>query len=197
MKKETKIIIAVVAIIAVIAIVLAVIFLNQGPKTNLKPIESGEDLSKLIEQVYEGQDTLASLNTTIVDVSEADAVKAATGLENGNSLQYLAVSEPMISSQAYSFVVAKVKDGVDANSIAKEMLDKVNPIKWICVGAEKVYATSSGDVVCLVMASEEWAKPIYESFKSLAGTIGQEYERQGEPQYDDFPMDDTIQPYEE
>ena len=103
----------------------------------------------------------------------------------------------MISSQAYSFVVAKVKDGVDANSIAKEMLDKVNPIKWICVGAEKVYATSSGDVVCLVMASEEWAKPIYESFKSLAGTIGQEYERQGEPQYDDFPMDDTIQPYEE
>ena len=91
----------------------------------------------------------------------------------------------------------EVKDGVDANSIAKEMLDKVNPIKWICVGAEKVYATSSGDVVCLVMASEEWAKPIYESFKSLAGTIGQEYERQGEPQYDDFPMDDTIQPYEE
>ena len=197
MKKETKIIIAVVAIIAVIAIVLAVIFLNQGPKTNLKPIESGEDLSKLIEQVYEGQDTLASLNTTIVDVSEADAVKAATGLENGNSLQYLAVSEPMISSQAYSFVVAKVKDGIDANSIAKEMLDKVNPIKWICVGAEKVYATSSGDVVCLVMASEEWAKPIYESFKSLAGTIGQEYERQGEPQYDDFPMDYTIQSYEE
>lgn len=197
MKKETKIIIAVVAVIAIIAIVLAVIFLNQGPKTNLKPIESGEDLSKLIEQVYEGQNTLASLNTTIVDVSEADAVKAATGLENGNSLQYLAVSEPMISSQAYSFVVAKVKDGVDANSIAKEMLDKVNPIKWICVGAEKVYATSSGDVVCLVMASEEWAKPIYESFKSLAGNIGQEYERQGEPQYDDFPMDDTMQPYRE
>lgn len=197
MKKETKIIIAVVAVIAIIAIVLAVIFLNQGPKTNLKPIESGEDLSKLIEQVYEGQNTLASLNTTIVDVSEADAVKAATGLENGNSLQYLAVSEPMISSQAYSFVVAKVKDGVDANSIAKEMLDKVNPIKWICVGAEKVYATSSGDVVCLVMASEEWAKPIYESFKSLAGNIGQEYERQGEPQYEDFPMDDTMQPYGE
>ena len=43
MKKETKIIIAVVAIIAVIAIVLAVIFLNQGPKTNLKTIEMGED----------------------------------------------------------------------------------------------------------------------------------------------------------
>ena len=68
MKKQTKIIIAIVAIIAVVAIVLAIVFINQQPKTNLKPIETAEDLSQLIEEVYEGQENLLStLNTTIVE----------------------------------------------------------------------------------------------------------------------------------
>lgn len=178
MKKQTKIIIAIVAIIAVVAIILAIVVLNIQPKTNLKPIETAEDLSQLIEEVYEGQDNLlSSLNTTIVETSDANSVQAVTGLENGDSLEFLAVSEPMMSSQAYSFVLAKVKDGVDANNIAKMMSEQINPAKWICVSAEKIYATSSGDVVCLVMASEEWAKPIYEKFKQLAGSIGQEYEK--------------------
>ncbi len=178
MKKQTKIIIAIVAIIAVVAIVLAIVFINQQPKTNLKPIETAEDLSQLIEEVYEGQENLLStLNTTIVETSDANTVQAVTGLENGNDLEFLAVSEPMMSSQAYSFVLAKVKEGVDANHIAKMMSEQINPAKWICVSAEKIYATSSGDVVCLVMASEEWAKPIYEKFKQLAGSIGQEYEK--------------------
>ena len=43
--------------------------------------------------------------------------------------------------------------------------------------AEKVYTTSSGDVICLVMASQDMAKPIYEKFKLLAGNVGQEFEK--------------------
>jgi hypothetical protein len=81
----------------------------------------------------------------------------------------------MMSSQAYSLVLVKVKDGVDANNIAKTMSEKIDTRKWICVSAEKLYATSSNDIVCLVMASEEWAKPVYEGFKALAGTVQEEY----------------------
>lgn len=173
MKKK---IIIIIAILAVIAIVFAIIAMNNKPKTNLKPIESAEDLSSLINEIYEGQeDVLTSLNTQIIDVEDANSVKYATGLENGQDLQYVAVSEPMMSSQAYSFVLVKVKDGVDANTIAKAMSEQIDTRKWICVSAEKLYATSSGDVVCLVMSSEERAKPIYEKFKTLAGAIGEEY----------------------
>lgn len=179
MKKQTIIILTVV--ILALVLIFAVVFMNKGNKTNLKPIESAEDLSALIKELYVGKEqTLPpSVNTTIVDVTDANAVKSATGLENGDNLQFLAVSEPMISSQAYSLVLAKVKDGVDANEVAKAMSEKINPAKWICVSAEKIYATNSGDVVCLVMASEEWAKPVYESFKTLAGTVGKEYEKTG------------------
>ena len=51
----------------------------------------------------------------------------------------------MMSSQAYSLVLVKVKDGVDANNIAKTMSEKIDTRKWICVSAEKLYATSSNE----------------------------------------------------
>ncbi len=175
--KKKNIIISIVVILLLIAIIGgAIFFMNRKPKTNLKPVESAEDLLKLVNEIYAGQEEkLPKLDTKTVDISEADSVKYITGLENGNDLQYLAVSEPMMSSQAYSFIIAKVKDGVDASNIAKTMSEKVDMRKWICVSAEKLYATNSGDIVCLVMSSEEWAKPVYDKFKSLAGNIGEEY----------------------
>ncbi len=184
MKKKNIIIIAVVAIIALV-IVAGIIFLvngNKDSKTNLK-IESAEDLSNLVNEIYKGkEESLPKLNTQIVDVSDANVVKSVTGLENGDKLKYLVVSEPMMSSQAYSLVLAQVKDKSEANNIAKMMLDNIDTRKWICVSAEKVYATNSGDVVCLVMSNEEWAKPVYESFKSFAKTVGKEYTKEEEMQ---------------
>lgn len=178
MEKSTKIIIAIVAIILVAVVIIAVT-ISSKPKTKLETINSAEDLVALINKVYEGQEEnmYGGLQTQTIDTTDEALVKSFTGLENGENLQYLAVSEPMINAQAYSFVLAKVKDGVNANEIAEKMKDNVDSRKWICVSAEKVYATSSGNVVCLVMSSEEMAKPIYEKFKSLAGTIGQEYEK--------------------
>ena len=128
--------------------------------------------------MYENNiDLYPSLANQAIDVTDSDSVKYMTGLENGDKLQYLVVSEPMMSSQAYSLVIAKVKDGVDANAVAKEMSENIDTRKWICVSAEKLYATSSGDIVFLVMSSEEMAKPVYNSFKAKAVAVGQEYEK--------------------
>lgn len=184
MKKKNIIIIAVVAIIALVIVAGIIFFVNgnKDSKTNLK-IGSAEDLSNLVNEIYKGkEESLPKLNTQIVDVSDANVVKSVTGLENGDKLKYLVVSEPMMSSQAYSLVLAQVKDKSEANNIAKMMLDNIDTRKWICVSAEKVYATNSGDVVCLVMSNEEWAKPVYESFKSFAKTVGKEYTKEEEMQ---------------
>lgn len=180
MKNVTKIIIVAIAIIAILAVIGIVIFLNAKAKTSLEAINSAEDLSALVDKIYEGQNTLPSLQTQIIDTTDNDMVKSVTGLENANDLEYVVVSEPMISSQAYSLVLAKVKAGTNANEIAKQMSENVNTRKWICVSAEKLYATSSGDIVFLVMSSQEKAKPIYEKFKTLFGNIGQEYEKSEE-----------------
>ena len=181
MNKTTKIVIAVVAIIAVIAIAVAVIAMNSKSKTNLPTIESNEDLTALVDKIYEGLEIeMPMLMSQPVDVTDNDMVSFITGLENADNVEYVVASEPMMSSQAYSLVLVKVKKGANANEVAKEMNDKIDNRKWICVTAEKVYSTSSGDVVCLVMSNEETAKAVYEKFKTLAGTVGEEYERTAE-----------------
>lgn len=171
--------VSILAVIAIIAVIVVAVVMNQKPKTNLEPITSAEDLTQLISKVYEGQDgeLLQSLYTQEIELDDTYMVNKTTGLENADNLEFIVASEPMMTSQAYSFVLVKVKDGVDANAVAKEMSEKINPSKWICVTAEKIYATNSGDVVCLIMASEEMGKPIYESFKALAGYVGEEYEK--------------------
>lgn len=179
MKKSTEAIIAAVVIIAIVAVIVAVILTNSKPKTNLPEINSAEDLATLIDEIYEGQEEVVppTVQTQVIDTSDDMLIKTFTGLESGKDLEYVAVSEPMINAQAYSLVLVKVKDGVNADEVAKTMKDGIDTRKWICVSAEKLYATSSGNIVFLVMSSEEIANPIYDNFKELAGTIGQEYEK--------------------
>ena len=186
--KKLLIAVAVIALIVVGLVIVKPFSKNNNtenePKTEttktstLPQILSIQDLSNLVTKIYDGIDMpLQSLQTQEIDLSDSDFVKTITGLENGYDFEYLVASEPMMSSQAYSLVLAKVKDGVDANELAKKMQESVNTRKWICVSAEKVYATNSGNIVCLVMSSEELAKPVYENFKKLAGENGQEYEK--------------------
>lgn len=179
MNKSTKIIIGIISVIVVLAIIITIALMNSKPQTKLEKINNAEDLASLINKVYEGQkeEMLSSLQTQIIDVSDDTMVKSFTGLDSGKELEYLVVSEPMMSSQAYSFVLATVKDGVNANEIAETIKNNVDNRKWICVSAEKVYTTSSKNVICLVMSSEEMAKPVYEKFKALAGNVGQEFEK--------------------
>ena len=42
---------------------------------------------------------------------------------------------------------------------------------------KKVYATNSGDVVFLVMTRADLAESVFNSFKTLAGNVGQVFER--------------------
>lgn len=179
MNKTVKTILIVLVIVAIaVAVAFAVLKINNKPKTNLDPVNSNEDLLALVDKIYEGQENLfSSIENKAVDVVDNDWVKYYTGLENGTNFEYMVASEPMINAQAYSLVLAKVKDGVDVNSVAKEMSEKVDTRKWICVSAEKLYVTSSGNIVFLVMSEEEMAKPIYEKFKTLAGNVNEVYEK--------------------
>lgn len=182
MGKSAKVVIVAIVIIAIIAIAVVVLTNSKGGESKLGTINSAEDLSALIEKVYEGQtDSIpSSVQTMVIDPTDQMRVIGVTGLENGDDLEYIVASEPMITSQAYSFVLAKVKDGVNADEIAKQMNEKVDERKWICVSAQKVYSVSSGNIVALVMADEETAKNVFEKFKTLAGDVAQEYERSEE-----------------
>lgn len=183
MEKEKKgkgklvflIIIAILAVALIAAGIVLAINANK-PKSNVQ-ITSVEDMQNLVNTVYTGlEDNLPpTLNTQIVDVNNADVLKSFTGLTSNENIDAVVASEPMIGSQAYSFVLVKVKDGADADGIAKEMSENIDTRKWICVQAEKLYATSVDNLAVLVMSSDEWATPVYNKVKEVLGAHNEEY----------------------
>ncbi|MGN0447927.1 MAG: hypothetical protein ACI4GC_05210 [Acutalibacteraceae bacterium] len=87
-------------------------------------------------------------------------------------------SEPMIGSQAYSLVVARVSDGTDIEAVKKAMFEGIDQSKWICVTADELRVVSSLDIVMLVMASSSLdgnlADAMVEAFKTVVGELSGE-----------------------
>ena len=184
MNKNTKTIIIVVCIILVIAVIAGLVFVNSKKDNSQNEgnnnvvgmeLNTTEDLQNLITKTYENATIeLPMLNTSVVDINDSNALKFSTGLDSNEGIEAVVVSEPLMSSQAYSLVLVKVKDGANVEDIKQKMFDNIDTRKWICVEADEVYATDSQNVVALVMANQEWAKPVYDSLKSLLGTTGKE-----------------------
>lgn len=175
-----KTIIIIVSILVVIALVVGAVFLinNKGEKSVLS-MATSEDLENIINSIYEKANIeLPMLMTNVVDVSDVEAVTSFTGLKSNENIEQVVVSEPMMTSQAYSLVLVKVKEGADVESIKKEMVDNIDTRKWICVTADTLYATNHSNLICLVMSREELTKPIYNAFKEVVNQkVGKELER--------------------
>lgn len=173
MKKNVIITIVVIAII--VAICVGIFFMVKKDKDALK-IETEQEMKDLIDKIYGnlvGQ--LPSLQTYDVKKENSEEVTMYTGLKSTDNVEIVVVSEPMMSSQAYSLVMVKTNKKADIESMKKEMIDNIDTRKWICVEAEKVYVTNYKDVIFLVMSSDEWATPVYNEFKNLVGgKVGQE-----------------------
>ena len=78
-----------------------------------------------------------------------------------------AVSEAMISAIAHSVGVVKLNDGADVEKVKKEIKEKVNPRKWVCVEAESVIVESRGNTIILIMSFEDIADKIATNFRNL------------------------------
>lgn len=173
------VILSIVLVIAIIVGAVYAIYRNQ-PKTYTQIVSSTDDMQNMINTIYEGVEAELppTLNTQVVDISNLDILKSYTGLSSNENIDAVVVSEPMIGSQAYSLVLVKVKDGQDANAIAKEMSENIDTRKWICVEAEKLYATSQDNLAVLIMASDEWATPVYNKLKEMLPSHSEEYTKE-------------------
>ncbi len=175
MKKKT--------ILYAVAIALLVlifgIFIKLNSNKQVSTINSASDMKKMLKTIYSNAKTdLPSLSTEKVDLSNTDIVTSYTGLKTANDIDLLVVSEPLINAQAYLVAVIKVKDNVDVEKVKTEIYDNIDMRRWICVSAEKLYITNNGNVIFLVMADENWAKPVYDELKTYVNnSIGKELEK--------------------
>ena len=132
-----------------------------------------ENVTKIMEAVpVEFMGGLIPLDLTDTSEDGLWALKSFTGLDSADSITDIAVYEPMTGSQAFSLVMVRVAEGADAQEVAQQMKDNIDPRKWICVGADEVMAAGYGDTVMFIMLSSDLklsAQSYVDAFAEICG----------------------------
>ena len=164
------------AIITIFALIFAVSCAACGAdKSSGDSAINDMALTDIIADMYKNHSVDLALDTNTIDISDADMLKMFTGLDSSDGIAEAAVSEPMMSSQAYSLVLVRVKDASDAAKTAEAMKNGINPRKWICVEADDIASAYAGNVVMLFMVSSDFADTVtsaqmVDAFNAVAGT---------------------------
>lgn len=138
---------------------VTLLFTGCGKKSKNLDLSATE----IIDKVYEGLDDLPAVATITVD---KDNFSNFFGAENVD-FEEAAVSEAMINAVPHSVGVVKLKDGADVEKVKKEIKEKANPRKWVCVEAESVIVESRGNTIILIMSFEDTADKIATNFRNL------------------------------
>lgn len=120
--------------------------------------------TEIVEKVYAGlENDLPMLATTEINDENLSYYLGVESLDYKEAV----ASEPMMGSIAHSIVVVRMNEGADIEKAKQEIKDNVDPRKWICVEAESVFVESKGDVIILIMSSNEKAEKIKTNFNNL------------------------------
>lgn len=186
--KNKSILISGIVVVAILVIGGILIFSNKKVESSIKTVD---DAKTMFNELYKNLE-LPALETDEVSVEEEN-VKAYTGLSSNKNIEKMIVSEPLMNAQAYSAVVLIVKDGSDIEQMKQEIYDNLNMNKWICVSATDLYITNNGNVIFLVMASEDRAKPVYDNFKKFVkDEIGKELHKENKEEDIELPPEITV-----
>ncbi len=120
-------------------------------------------LATLMEEVYEGVD-MQNLDRQKVTEDKMEYMLGSSDLDIKEAYS----SEPLMSSIAHSVVLVRANEGADVENIKKEIKEKINPQKWVCVWVEEehVHVESRGDLIILIMDNENDEK-LLENFNNL------------------------------
>ena len=185
MKKQNIFIIGLI-LLAVISFIIFILVSGSGNKGS---VETPKDINDIINTINKNNKSiLPELETMKVDIKNIDEVTSYTGLKTNDGIESIVVSEPLITSQAYSVAIVKVKDNADVEKIKQEMLDNIDMRRWICVSAEQLYITNSGNVIFSVMADKDIAEAVYNDFKKYVNNnIGKELEKSNNEENIELP----------
>ncbi|MGI6028379.1 MAG: hypothetical protein ACOX81_03080 [Candidatus Heteroscillospira sp.] len=117
-----------------------------------RAVSAESELRDIAGAVYAGvEDTIPPSYLTIYDITE-DNMASFLGVDNLKIEEAIGI-EPMFTARAHSVCLIRMKDGQDIEKAKQEILDNVDPFKWICVGVmeENIRIASIGNLICLVM----------------------------------------------
>lgn len=126
------------------------------------------DLTAMVDKLYEGisADNMPMVMTQEVPAEAFEGVFFIPAVEGAQGV----MSEPMMSSVAWSVCLLRVADGTDVESVRADIEKNVNPAKWLCVEAKNVDVIANGNTILLAMTGENAEaahKTIVDNFNDL------------------------------
>ena len=144
---------------------------KPSPGSKVTHLESLEQVQAFIEKIYEevGESNMPMMvEHRELDLADADALEFNTGLTSAEGIRRVVVSESAVGSIAYSMLYVCVKDGADAAKIQAQILENINPAKWICVSAEQEASMTLGGDIFFVMGDAETVQEMTKAAKKVA-----------------------------
>ena len=138
--------------------------------------ESGESLEELLQKVYDGIDESLELPFLMTIPLSNDMEYGEQGVAYYIGTKDVPFSEGIASEAAigaipYSVVLLRLERNTDVENAKKLIRDNVDPMKWICALADFVEVDSVGDLLILIMTSNEnspgLGAAIHEGFLNL------------------------------
>lgn len=152
-------------------------------------------LEEIAEKIYANEtvtDEMSIMPAMEMDLADLDGLTYNLGVTSADAIERAVISEPMIGSIAYSLALVKAKEGADIDALKNEILNGVNYRKWLCVAAEKIAVVNCGNVIMMIMASEEIVDGILTSFSTICeGNATEALTKAGEVQ-EDLPFGEPI-----
>lgn len=160
--------------------------------------EPDAELSEMVDKIYAAHPVdVMMLQTTAIDLTDTDWYPYQTGLDADQiaKVDAAVLSEPGVGSQAYSLVLARLKDADDDQEIADAMMDGINMRKWVCVAADKARVVTFDDKVLFVMADSELVDVdtlVEDAGKALDLTFDHDVGKVNEEDGDDIELPDEL-----
>lgn len=130
---------------------------TKGVSENLEGL-----LEEIIDKIYTAID-FDKEGTIVTEIAPEDSASYF-----GTEVEFEeAVASEYEFGGAYSLCLLRAKDGADIETMKKSIDENANLNKWVCMSAEAKAVESNGDVIMLIMATNDQVKDIAEAFKSL------------------------------
>ncbi len=115
-----------------------------------KEVTAKSDLIDIAALIYQG--TPARTNSLAVTEINEENISFFLGVDKLDYAEAIAI-EPMMSSNAHSICIVRMKDAKDCEAAAKAIKENVDGWKWCCVGVEDdhIHTVIIDDLVILIM----------------------------------------------
>lgn len=129
---------------------------------------------ELMNKLYENVTVELPLvtETTATSLSDAETFAYVTGLASNEGVADVAVSMPMMGSQAYHVVMVRGESADKAAELAQYLFDNSDMARWVCVQATEKQAVVCGDLALFVMLDPQYgvtSDQIVEAFTTVCG----------------------------